>query len=209
MGPRRIPRARSACSFPRHPRARDPAVFDRVVGRRPAGGPRRREPRSLTLSGQGFSWSPPPGRIARDSRCVDTDLAKLTGLPAVLAQLVGFTLPEDLGGRLTADVDLAGRGTDLATLARIRHAARGRASAWRQGCRPAARRRGFGPPPPGSPSRRSRWTSPAGPSRAKGASSLPMGGWTCPCRPTSAAWRRSAVASACRRSAGRRRCAGA
>jgi len=46
----------------------------------------------------------------------DTDLRRLTGAPAAAAQLVGFTVPEELGGRLTADVDLVGRGTDLATL---------------------------------------------------------------------------------------------
>ncbi len=44
------------------------------------------------------------------------DLAALAGLPAAAARLIGFRVPETLGGRLTADIDLVGRGADLATL---------------------------------------------------------------------------------------------
>jgi hypothetical protein len=46
----------------------------------------------------------------------EADLGGLTGLPALAAQLIGVTVPTEIGGRLTADVDLMGRGTDLTTL---------------------------------------------------------------------------------------------
>ena len=46
----------------------------------------------------------------------DADLGGLAGMPAAAAHLIGFTVPRTLGGRLTADVDLVGRGTDVASL---------------------------------------------------------------------------------------------
>lgn len=46
----------------------------------------------------------------------DTDLATLAGLPAVAAAQVGLAFPPGLGGRLSGEADLTGRGTDLAAL---------------------------------------------------------------------------------------------
>jgi hypothetical protein len=96
-------------------RARVPLVFDLrwADGRLEAETPGAAQPNALWA---GLLLAPATGEYRVRLKARDADLGRLTGLPAVLAQLVGFTLPADVGGRLTADADLAGRGTNLATL---------------------------------------------------------------------------------------------
>jgi AsmA-like C-terminal region len=101
--------------FPRAPRARDPMIFDLswADGRLEVETPESSQSDAFRAR---LLLEPATGAYRARLQVRDTDLGKLTGLPAVLAQLVGFTLPEDLGGRLTADVDVVGRGTDLTAL---------------------------------------------------------------------------------------------
>lgn len=101
--------------LPKTSRGRDPAVFDVswADGRLAVETPRATQPEAVWAR---LLLEPATGAYGARLKMRDTDLGKLSGVPTVLAQLVGFTVPEDLGGRLTADVDLVGRGTDLATL---------------------------------------------------------------------------------------------
>jgi len=101
--------------LPKAARARDPMNFDLswADGRLAVEAPESSQSDAFWVR---LLLEPATGAYRARLKVRDTDLGKLTGLPAVLAQFVGFTLPEDLGGRLTADVDLVGRGTDLATL---------------------------------------------------------------------------------------------
>lgn len=64
----------------------------------------------------GVVLEPATGAYRARLKVREIDLNSLTGLPALAAQLAGLTLPAELGGKLAADVDLAGRGADLATL---------------------------------------------------------------------------------------------
>ncbi len=75
----------------------------------PPGGP----PESLWWK---LTVEPATGAYRARLNVREADLGVLTGLPALAAGLVGFTMPAAVGGRLTADVDLMGRGKDLATL---------------------------------------------------------------------------------------------
>jgi autotransporter translocation and assembly factor TamB len=59
---------------------------------------------------------PATGAYRANLRVQQVDLGDLTGAPALVAAAAGLSLPPEVGGRLTADVDLTGRGTDLATL---------------------------------------------------------------------------------------------
>lgn len=67
-----------------------------------------------------FQWTlavePATGLFRARLKTREVDLDRLTGFPALAARLGGFEMPPGLGGRLTADVDLTGRGADLATL---------------------------------------------------------------------------------------------
>ena len=64
----------------------------------------------------GLVLQPATGAYAARLTVRGADLDELTGLPALAAHLVGLSLPADLRGRLTADVDLSGRGADLTAL---------------------------------------------------------------------------------------------
>ena len=59
---------------------------------------------------------PATGTYRANLKVQQVDLGDLTGVPALVAAAAGLTLPPEVGGQLTADVDLTGRGTDLATL---------------------------------------------------------------------------------------------
>ena len=59
---------------------------------------------------------PETGAFRVQAQLAQVDLRALSGLPAVLASLAGISLPAELRGRVTADVDLAGVGTDVAAL---------------------------------------------------------------------------------------------
>ncbi|HWT81174.1 MAG TPA: hypothetical protein VN648_20475, partial [Candidatus Methylomirabilis sp.] len=59
---------------------------------------------------------PATGAFRARLKVGEADLDDLAGLPALVTQLVGLTLPAELGGTLTADLDLTGRGVDLTTL---------------------------------------------------------------------------------------------
>jgi autotransporter translocation and assembly factor TamB len=112
---RAVFRGKVRLQLPKASRARDPMVFDLswTDGRLEVETPETAQPDAFRVK---LLLEPATGAYGARLRVRDADLGKLTDLPAVLAQLVGFTLPEDLAGRLTADVDLVGRGTDLATL---------------------------------------------------------------------------------------------
>ncbi|HEX7547507.1 MAG TPA: hypothetical protein VF417_00795, partial [Candidatus Methylomirabilis sp.] len=71
--------------------------------------------RSGSLSA-GLVLQPATGAYAARLTVRGADLDALTGLPALAAHLAGLSLPADLRGRLTADVDLSGRGADLTAL---------------------------------------------------------------------------------------------
>jgi autotransporter translocation and assembly factor TamB len=60
--------------------------------------------------------TPATGAFQARASVTNADLAALTGLSRALATLAGLQLPEELRGSLTADMDLAGRGTDVTTL---------------------------------------------------------------------------------------------
>ena len=64
----------------------------------------------------GLVLEPATGAYRARLKVREADLGSLTGLPALAAQLVGITVPAELGGKLAADVDLTGRGADLTTL---------------------------------------------------------------------------------------------
>jgi hypothetical protein len=108
-------RGKVGLQLPKTSRGRDPAVFDLswADGRLEVETPETAQPDAFRVK---LLLEPATGAYGARLRVRDADLGKLTDLPAVLAQLVGFTVPEEFGGRLTADVDLVGRGTDLATL---------------------------------------------------------------------------------------------
>ena len=59
---------------------------------------------------------PETGAFRVRAQLAQVDLRALSGLPAVLASLAGLSLPAELRGRVTADVDLAGVGLDVAAL---------------------------------------------------------------------------------------------
>lgn len=63
-----------------------------------------------------LAFTPATGLYRVRARLADADLATLHGLPSVVASQLGLTLPGGVRGRLSGEVDLAGRGTDLATL---------------------------------------------------------------------------------------------
>jgi autotransporter translocation and assembly factor TamB len=108
-------RGKGTLQFTKAPHPRDPLAFDLrwADGRLEVQTPKADRPDTLWAQ---LSLEPATGAYRARLTVTDTDLGALTGVPAVLAQLVSFTLPADLGGRLTANVDLVGRGTDLATL---------------------------------------------------------------------------------------------
>ena len=64
----------------------------------------------------GLVLQPATGAYAARLTVRGADLDELTGLPALAAHLAGLKLPADMRGRLTADVDLSGRGADLTAL---------------------------------------------------------------------------------------------
>ena len=106
---------KGSLQFPKASRPRDPILFNLgwADGRLDVEIPGAAQPEAFWAR---LLLEPATGAYRARLKVRDTDLGRLTGLPAVAAQLVGFTVPEELGGRLTADVDLVGRGTDLATL---------------------------------------------------------------------------------------------
>ena len=112
---RAVFRGKASLQPPKTSRGRDPVVFDVswADGRLEVETPETAHADAFRVR---LRLEPATGAYGARLTMRNTDLGKLTGLPAVLAQLIGFRLPEDLGGRLTADVDLVGRGTDLATL---------------------------------------------------------------------------------------------
>ena len=59
---------------------------------------------------------PATGAYAARLTVRGADLDELSGLPSLAAHLAGLKLPANLHGRLTADVDLSGRGADLTAL---------------------------------------------------------------------------------------------
>jgi hypothetical protein len=59
---------------------------------------------------------PATGAYRANLKLQQVDLGDLTGVPALVAAAAGLSLPPQVGGLITADVDLTGRGTDLATL---------------------------------------------------------------------------------------------
>ncbi len=64
----------------------------------------------------GLVLLPATGAYAARLTVRGADLDELSGLPALAAHLAGLKLPANLRGRLTADVDLSGRGADLTAL---------------------------------------------------------------------------------------------
>jgi prepilin-type processing-associated H-X9-DG protein len=101
--------------FPATSPTRDPIAFDLrwADGRLEIQTPPAEQPDDLWAR---LLLEPGTGAYRARVKVRETDLGALTGLPAMTAHLVGLALPTDLGGRLTADVDLTGRGADLATL---------------------------------------------------------------------------------------------
>jgi autotransporter translocation and assembly factor TamB len=76
------------------------------------GGPERAEERFRGT----FSLAPATGEYRVRATLAGTDLGRLAGLPLVVAAQLGMQLPAEARGRLTADVDLTGRGADLSSL---------------------------------------------------------------------------------------------
>ncbi len=64
----------------------------------------------------GLILEPATGLFRVRASLADADLTALAGLPAAVAAQAGVELPTDLRGRVTADVDLEGKGADLTTL---------------------------------------------------------------------------------------------
>ena len=99
----------------------------------------------------GLVLLPATGAYAARLTVRGADLDELSGLPALAAHLAGPKLPVNLRGRLTADVDLSGRGADLTALR-----GRGAIPVWTdsrsRGTSPAVgwRRASSTPPPPAS-----------------------------------------------------------
>ena len=63
-----------------------------------------------------FLFHPGTGVYQIRAGLSNTNLGALSGLPSVAAALVGVQLPREVRGRLTGEVDVVGRGTDLSTL---------------------------------------------------------------------------------------------
>jgi autotransporter translocation and assembly factor TamB len=63
-----------------------------------------------------LSLVPATGAYRVRATLANTDVARLAGLPSVVAAQLGLQLPPEARGRLTADVDLTGRGADPSTL---------------------------------------------------------------------------------------------
>lgn len=61
-------------------------------------------------------FSPVTQRYEARLTAAGLDLSRLSGLPALLADLLGAQPPAGLGGRLTADLSVTGQGTELAEL---------------------------------------------------------------------------------------------
>ncbi len=76
------------------------------------GGPERAEERFHGT----VSLAPATGEYRVRATLAGTDLGRLAGLPLVVAAQLGMQLPAEARGRLTADVDLTGRGVDLSSL---------------------------------------------------------------------------------------------
>jgi AsmA-like C-terminal region len=112
---RAVFQGKGSLQLPKASRPRDPMVFDLrwVDGRLEVETPEAVQPDAFRAR---LLLEPATGAYRARLTVRDTDLGRLADVPVVLAQLVGFRLPEELGGRLTADADLVGRGTDLATL---------------------------------------------------------------------------------------------
>ena len=106
---------RGSLQFEAAPRARKPFAFDvqwadgRLALETPP------SDRSDALRAR-VVLEPATGTYRANLKVQQVDLGDLTGVPALVAAAAGLTLPPEVGGQLTADVDLTGRGTDLATL---------------------------------------------------------------------------------------------
>jgi hypothetical protein len=101
--------------FEATPRARKPFVFDVqwADGRLTLGTPPSDGPDALQAK---VVLEPATGTYRANLKVQQVDLGDLTGVPALAAAAAGLTVPAEVGGWLTADVDLTGRGTDLATV---------------------------------------------------------------------------------------------
>lgn len=74
-----------------------------------------RRPPDGSLHGK-LSLLPATGAYQVQASLANTNLSALAGPLLAVASAFGVQLPPEVRGRLTADVDLAGRGTDLSTL---------------------------------------------------------------------------------------------
>lgn len=63
-----------------------------------------------------LALTPATGLYGVRARLADLDLAALAGLPSVVASQLGLTLPAGLRGRVSGEVNVTGRGADLAAL---------------------------------------------------------------------------------------------